>query len=401
MGYAALQHLAGSTLNPGGSLGRGQAGEGGRTASSSNGPKINTAGAERRSNQASARVSGRRGRTGRLALRGRGHAVTHGGPPPCTPQQGSASLLGPGAAGEASVGDPCRHHPQHPPQHPSPVPGRWAPPSPEGLVPAPLGAPLGSSPPGFAGREAQASPWCTGVQDCPPHLGWKQPPGTREPGIASQGRPGWLMGTCVVPSPFSHGSTCPQVWSRRTSPRMLAGSAQTSSAHPNCTNTHRCPGVAALCPEDGETATPAPRPWSQRRSRHPSLRESPAQPFPSPRVPVGAQTPDPSSASNRPNQLELCGNHPHEFTAPPKSRAPGSRSPPFSELLKASKVLARQQTRRMGDPGISSSYHAWQRTQSCPRLPGTPTAGKPGLQSTLFFYFLDFISLRLDGKSFP
>lgn len=46
-------------------------------------------------------------------------------------------------------------------------------------------------------------------------------------------------------------------------------------------------------------------------------------------------------ASNGPNQLKLCRNHPHEFTEPHKSRAPRSCSPPCSELLKPLKALAR------------------------------------------------------------
>lgn len=115
--------------------------------------------------------------------------------------------------------------------------------------------------------------------------------------------------------------------------------------------------------------TPAPHPRNQHWSRDPSLHESPGQPFPSPEVPVGAQTPDPSSASDGLNQLEPCRNHPHEFTAPLKPRAPGSHSPPFSELLKALKALARQETHRMGDP---RDKHLVSRTAAHRELPPPP-----------------------------
>lgn len=64
-GWAEPQHFAGRASEPGGSPGRGQQGRGQqRTGDSGNCTKINTAGAEGRANQASARVSGRRGRSG-------------------------------------------------------------------------------------------------------------------------------------------------------------------------------------------------------------------------------------------------------------------------------------------------------------------------------------------------
>ena len=213
------------------------------------------------------------------------------------------------AASEANAGDPWRHHPQHP----TLLPGRWPPPSLEGR---------GSSQPlqgllsaallrdGRVGGRGELV-----VCGTTPTSRGEAPPGTGGAGHSLAGTPGPAAGSHVVPRPSSHGSACPQAWSRRTSPSMLAGSAPLARIAP----TH----AAAPRPKDAETATPAPRPRSQRWSRDPPRSPSPAPRCRSGRRPLLSQ-----------RQTEPCGNHPRELTAPPKSRAPGSCSLPFRALLK-------------------------------------------------------------------
>lgn len=133
--------------------------------------------------------------------------------------------------------------------------------------------------------------------------------------------------------------------------------------HLNCTNTHCCPGVAALHPGDNGTATSAPQPSA--RDRIPPCMNLPAEPFPSRGCWLRAQTPNPS-VSDGPNWLKPCGNHPQSTQELPT---------PFRGLLKALKALAQHQTHQMGDPRISSLYRARQHTQSCPQLPSTLQLG--------------------------
>lgn len=230
------------------------------------------------------RVSGRRGRTGRLALHGRSHAVTHGGPPPRTPRRGSANLPEPGAAGKVSVGDPCQHHPLASPPASllSPWPMGTTIAGGKGLVPAPPRAPLGTSPPGFAGWEARASSWCAGLLPAP-----QVETAPTEPGTASQGCLGWRMGS----EPILVRLRVPWGWSRRTSPRMLTGSAQMGSIRPNCTNTAR--GWLPCTPGMVRQPHQHPIPGASAGARIPPLYESPAQPFPSPGVLAWGSDPKP------------------------------------------------------------------------------------------------------------